>query len=287
MNSKTAVMLLLFTTLCTLLVAGEVKDPFENAKYKIMFVEEAAKGKNYLLTSDVNGNNRKRLTPAFNNIVFPKYNEMSGWVAFTNRTQEMKSEVYILNSQRTKVKRLIQDMIFQDFSPDGKQMLLTSADAASELYVYNILSKNTRRISQNHKVVSASYSNFGPWIAAAVINSKQKVSVYRYSTLAQGIFKISKDDNLNDAYPSFMDEDNILFFSNELSEKDTIVNSLILHSVKKDVRENLNFLGTNPSASPDGKFIAYENRGFIHVVSMDDYYRKVIGKGKHPTWIKN
>jgi len=71
---------------------------------KIMYVDTSEEGKTYLATIDPDGTGKSRLTPAYSNIVFPRICESSGWMGFTNKTPDMRSEVYLLSRDGKKIK---------------------------------------------------------------------------------------------------------------------------------------------------------------------------------------
>ena len=106
-----------------MLFASNLYAAENNLSNKILFVEKEKAGSTYLSVMDPNGANKKRLTPSMFNIVFPKYNNKSGWVAFTNQTANMTSEIYILNKNGDQLKKILTNASFEDFSPDGKSFL--------------------------------------------------------------------------------------------------------------------------------------------------------------------
>lgn len=252
---------------------------------KILFVEKEGTGITYLSVMDANGSNKKRLSPPLNNVIFPKYCEKSGWVAFTNQTKDMVSEIYLLNRNGDKLRKVLTNASFEDFSPDGKSFLYTSANDKAELYVYNLDSKKATKISQNLKVVSANWSTDGEWIIASVLEKDGFLDLYFISAYAQGIIKATNTPGINEAYPMFSKDNlNAVFYTNINGENE-------IQILGVGVKDNLalakpGLIGTHPSFSPDGNSIVYQKGDDIMVGDIKGLKTKKIGTGKTPYWAK-
>ena len=252
---------------------------------KILFVEKEKTGLTYLSVMDPNGANKKRLTPSLNNIVFPKYCEKSGWIAFTNQTDKMESEIFILNKDGDQLKKILTNASFEDFSPDGKSFLYTSADANASLYVYNLADKKATKISQDLKVTSANWSNDGEWIITSVFTNDGTLDIYLISCYAQGIIKCTDTKGVNEAFPMFSKDNlNAVFYTNANGENE-------IQILGVGTKDNLalsrpGIVGTHPSFSPDGKSIVYQKGNDIVVSDIGGLKSTKIGSGSTPYWTK-
>ena len=253
---------------------------------KILFVEKEKAGTTYLAVMNPDGSNRKRLTPSLFNIVFPKYNEKTGYVAFTNQTENMVSEIYVLNANGDQLSKVLTNASFEDFSPDGKSFLYTSVDEKASLYVYNIAKKEATKISQNLKVVSANWSPDGEWIVASVMTEDGSLDLYLISCYAQGIIRATQTANVNEAFPMFSNDNmKVVFYTNRYGEKNEI--EILGVGTKNNLALSRPMLvGTHPSFSPDDKNIVYQEGKDIFVTDISGQNPKKIGSGQTPYWTK-
>lgn len=256
-----------------------------NLSNKILFVEKEKAGSTYLSIVDPNGSNKKRLTPAFNNIIFPKYNDKSGWIAFTNQTDKMESEIYLLNKTGDKIMKVLTKAAFEDFSPDGKRFLYTTTDEKAELYVYTIAAKTAVKISQNLKVTAASWSQDGDWIITSVMAEDGTLDLYMISCYAQGIFRMTNTPGVNEAFPSFSNDNlKAVYYTNRHGENELEIMGVGTHENLALSRPMIT--GTHPSFSPDDKYVVYQQGDNIMVSDIGGLKSKKIATGKTPRWTK-
>ncbi len=257
-----------------------------NLSNKILFVEKEQAGSTYLSVMDPNGANKKRLTPSMFNIVFPKYNNKSGWVAFTNQTANMTSEIYILNKNGDQLKKILTNASFEDFSPDGKSFLYITTDQNASLYVFNIAKKEATKVSQTLKVTSANWSPDGEWIVASVLTDNGTLDLYLISCYAQGIIKATDTPNANEAFPMFSNDNmKVAFYTNRHGDKNEI--EILGVGVKNNLALTRPLLvGTHPSFSPDDKSIVYQDGEDIFVSDLNGHEPTKIGTGRTPYWTK-
>jgi Tol biopolymer transport system component len=249
---------------------------------KILFIDSPSQNKNYLATINPDGTGKKRLTPAFNNIMFPRFNEKSGWIGFTNKTKEMKSEIYLLNQNGDKVKRVLTDAAFEDFSPDGKFFLYTTCNGKGELFVYSLDRKRAMKISQNLKIVSANWSPDGEWIAASAIQNDGTTDLYLISAFAQGIKRLTDTRGVNEAFPVFSaDNKFIVYFTNRYGPNELEYMQLKAKKLQRPI-----ITGIYPTLSPDNEWVAFQEGNTIGVARIDGVEKETLVKGRTPFWIK-
>ena len=269
-----------------MLFASSLYAADNNLSNKILFVEKEKAGSTYLSVMDPNGANKKRLTPSMFNIVFPKYNNKSGWVAFTNQTANMTSEIYILNKNGDQLKKILTNASFEDFSPDGKSFLYTTTDQNASLYVFNIAKKEATKVSQTLKVTSANWSPDGEWIVASVLTDDGTLDLYLISCFAQGIIRATDTPNYNEAFPMFSNDNlKVAFYTNRYGNKNEI--EILGVGVKNNLAiSRPSIVGTHPSFSPDDKSIVYQDGEDIYVSDIDGHKPTKIGTGRTPYWTK-
>ena len=277
---------LVTTAVFVMLLASSLYAADNNLSNKILFVEKEKAGSTYLSVMDPNGANKKRLTPSMFNIVFPKYNNKSGWVAFTNQTANMNSEIYILNKNGDQLKKILTNASFEDFSPDGKSFLYITTDQNASLYVFNIAKKEATKVSQTLKVTSANWSPDGEWIVASVLTDDGTLDLYLISCFAQGIIRATETPNVNEAFPMFSNDNlKVAFYTNRHGDKNEI--EILGVGVKNNLALTRPLLvGTHPSFSPDDKSIVYQDGEDIYVSDLNGQKPTKIGNGRTPYWTK-
>lgn len=249
---------------------------------KILYIDSPSIDKNYLTTISPDGSGKNRLTPAFNNIMFPRYNEKSGWIGFTNKTANMKSEIYLLNKTGDKIRKVLTGAAFEDFSPDGKFFLYTTCDGKAELFVYSLERKRANKISQDMKVVSASWSADGEWIAASVLDKDGSTDLYLISAFAQGIKRLTATTGVNEAFPVFTtDNKYLVYFTNRYGKNELEYLDLKENKVQRPI-----ISGIYPSLSPDNKWVTFQEGNTIGISRIDGLDKSTLIKGRTPYWIK-
>lgn len=249
---------------------------------KILFIDSPEKTKNYLAVMNPDGSNKRRLTPAFHNIMFPRLNEKSGWIGFTNKTEQMGSEIYLLNKNGDKLKRILTDAAFEGFSPDGKFLLYTTCNGKAELYVYSIERRRASKISQNLKVISADWSPNGDWIATSVLQSDGSTDIYLISTIAQGIKQITATKGINEAFPVFSSDNKFLvYFTNRYGSNEIEYLDLENKKIQRPIIK-----GIYPTLSPDNKWVTVQTGNTISTSRIDGMNKNTICKGRTPFWTK-
>ncbi|NLI76713.1 MAG: hypothetical protein GX442_09765 [Candidatus Riflebacteria bacterium] len=249
---------------------------------KILFVDTSEAGKTFLATINPDGTGKTRLTPSYFNIVFPKSCETSGWMGFTNKTPDMKSEVYLLSRDAKKIKKILEGAALEGFSPNGKFLIYTTCDMKAELFVYSIESKTATQISQNLRVTAADWSPDSEWIAVSVLVEDGTNDLYMISTMAQGIIRLTQTPGVDESFPVFTKDGKYLaFISNRNGENE--IEYLDLHE-KKFQRPLI--MGMYPSVSPDKNWVAFEKDGQIGISQGDGLNTKVLTAGRTPWWIR-
>ena len=259
-----------------------------NLKNKILFVNKAAEGGTYLCVINPDGTNKIRLTPTLFNIILPKNNPVTGEIAFTNQTEDMSSEIYILDNTGKKLTKILTNACFQDFSPDGKTMLYTTTGKEPALYVYDLNKKKAYKVSKSLKVCSANYSPDGEWIVVSDLTSTGNMDMHMISCYGRGIFPLVLTYQSNEAYPVFSpDNKNIAYYTNRYNELYEI--EIMGVGLKKEgdfaVRRT-KLVGTNPSFSPNGKIIAYQHNNSIMIGDINGVKTKKVTDGRFPYWTK-
>ena len=271
--------------LALLFTAGVRAAEVKSMTNKILYVEKEKAGSTYLCAMDPDGANKRRLTPAFHNIVFPKYCEKSGWIAFTNQTDKMESEIYILNKNGDQLKKIITNAAFEDFSPDGKSFLYTTTDEKASLYMYNLSSKQATKISQDLKVTAANWSNDGEWIITSCMTNDGTLDLYLISCYAQGIIRATATPGVNEAFPMFSkDNRQVIYYSNKKGTNG--INIMGVGEKNNLTTNDTELAGTHPSFSPDGKSFVYQLDNTILIGDPSGNMPQAIGKGCTPYWTK-
>lgn len=273
-----------FTLIMLLLVTASLSAQSETPAMtgRILYIDSSAPDSHYLTSINPDGTGKTRLTPAFNNIMFPRYNAASGWIGFTNKAPDMTSEIYLLNRSGDRIKKVLTGAAIEDFSPDGKFFLYTTCDGKAELFVYSLERKRANKISQNLKVTAASWAPGGEWIAASVLAEDGSNDLYLISTLAQGIIRLTDTKKINETFPVFTnDEKYLVYFTNRYGS-----NELEYMNIETKQLQRPNVHGLFPTLSPDNKHVTYQIGESIAVCRIDGLDIKVLVPGRTPLWIK-
>lgn len=264
---------------------------------KILFVEKGKIGKTYLSVMDADGKNVKRLTDAMFSIAFPRYNDKTGLIGFTNFTENMEAEIYLLDAKNKVLTKILNGSVLQDFSPDGKSLLYTSTGDNPSLYIYDVNKKEKVKISKSLKVASANWSRVGDWIVSSVYNENGILDLYYITPYSGELIRLTNTVKSNEAFPMFSpDALKFVYFTNrngkynELEIMGASSNAETIGVFKTGLK------GTNPCFSPDGQFILYQDGNDIMVAKISDkthllkdiklFGSQKIGTGNYPYWVK-
>jgi Tol biopolymer transport system component len=272
-------------TMIIALAAGSVplaaQDAAPPPRAKILFVDTSEQGKTYLAIMNADGSGKTRLTPAHNNIVFPRVCEKTGWIAFTNKLPDMTSEIYVLSEDRKKIKKFLTGYAFECFSPDGKFLLYTTCDQKAELFSYSMNSKRATKLSQDLKVTAADWSPNGEWIAVSAMGDDGTQDLYLISTLAQGVVRLTETKGINESFPVFTPDGKFLACITDRSGRSEIE---YLDLTTKQFQRPL-ITGLYPAISPDGRWVAYQTGDRIGLSRGDGLDQQLLLTGRTPTWI--
>lgn len=275
---------LVFSLVGSFVSVGAEPSPEAAPTGRILFVDttEQNQGKTFLATINPDGTGKNRLTPAYNNIVFPRMCEASGWIGFTNKLPDMRSEVYLLSRDGQKVKKILDGAALEGFSPDGKYVLYTSCDREATLFAYSIESKQATKLSQDLKITAADWSPSKDWIAVSALCANGSSDLYLISTLAQGIIRLTDTPEVSESFPVYThDGTKLAFISNRNGSNEV---EFIDVSKKETYRPLIP--GMYPSVSLDDEWVTFqsgENIGISRVTGTDI---KSLGLGRTPSWIK-
>ncbi|MFZ2959698.1 MAG: hypothetical protein WA705_22675 [Candidatus Ozemobacteraceae bacterium] len=249
---------------------------------KILYVDTSEAGKTYLATIQADGTGKSRLTPAYSNIVFPRYCEKSGWIGFTNKLPDMRSEVFLLNRDGSKVKKILDGAALEGFSPDGKFLLYSTCDKDAGLYAYGIESKNATKISADYRITAADWSSSSDWIAVSALMEDGTNDLFLISTLAQGIIRLTATPKVSESFPAFSRDGKYLAF---ISDRNGGSEIEFMNIEKKDTFRPL-IIGLYPCISPNDGWVTYQIGEQVGVCPKNGLGAKVITAGRTPVWIK-
>jgi len=249
---------------------------------KILYVDTSESNKTYLATILPDGTGKTRITPVYSNIVFPKLCEASGWIGFTNKLPDMSSEVYLLNRNGTKIKKILNGASLEAFSPNGKFVLYTTCDKNAELYSYSIENRRSTKISEKLKVTGADWSSQGDWIAISALADDGTNDLWLISTMAQGIIRITKTKGVNESFPTFTkDGKNLVFITDRYGNNELEYLDLDKRSFHRPL-----IRGMYPALSPTNYWITYQIGEKIGISRSNGLDTKTLVEGRTPCWIK-
>jgi len=265
------------------LAAQGGKDDKTPATGKLLYVDTTEQDKTYLAEISPDGKNKVRLTPAYNNIVFPKKCETTGMIGFTNKTPDMKSEVIILDKEAGSARKILDGAALEGFTPDGTHVLFTTCTMNPELGMYNLKDKKSFRISDKKlKVTAADASPDGKWVAVSAFGEDDSSDIYMISALAQGVFRITQTPGVNESFPVFGNDSRRLVYMTDKSGNQELEYSD--SETKQAHRPALP--GMYPSLSPDNKWVAFQQGEEVCIARVNGLDTKAVIQGRTPTWTK-
>lgn len=251
---------------------------------RILYVDTTEKDKTYLATILPDGTDKKRITPGYSNIVFPRMSEVRGCIGFTNKQPDMTSEVYILSKDGKKIQKVLENAAIECFSPDGKFVLYTTCDMNASLFAYSIEDKASVKLSDTLKITAADWSPKGDWIAASALAEDGTNDLWLISTKAQGFQRLTETPGVNESFPVFTADGKYLaFISNRHDES----NEIEFLDIDKRALQRPLIKGMYPSLSPSNKWVSFEIGPEIGISRIDGIGSKVVTQGRTPCWIKN
>lgn len=251
---------------------------------RILFVDTAEKGKTYLASMLPDGTDKKRLTPGYNNMVFPRHCAATGWIGFTNKLPNMTSEVYLLSRDGKKIKKIFENAALECFSPDGKSLLYTTCDKQAALYAYVIDEKTSVKISDSLRIISADWAPKGDWIAVSAMEANGNGDLYLISTRAQGIIRLTQTTAVSETFPVFSADGKYLAFIS--NRHDSEYQEIEYLDIEKRSLQRPIIKGLYPSLSPSNTWVTFEAGDSVGISRADGLHGRSVSKGRSPFWMK-
>lgn len=287
-NKIVAALLAAFFASGSSLIAQEASEAMPKPTGKIIYVDTTDRNKNYLAYMNADGTEKKRLTPAYYNISFPKYCKKRNIIGFTTRepnekTKQFDSTIYLF--AKNKIKKFLIGATLEDFSPDGTKMLFLTSNEKSQLYAYNMASKKKEKICEDNRIVSARWSPKGEFIVATRMTDDNTTDLILISTSTKTVLPLSSTPGQNESFPDFLDDEASIIFctdSNEHNEYE--IEALAIE--RPLIKYKTGIKGIFPSVSPDKQWIAYENNGRV-MIAYKTSYKQDLAQGRAPIWVEN
>src|SRR6056297_2328435 len=103
---------------------------------------------------------------------FPVVCDRTGLIGFTNHTQSMSAEVYVIDPNTITPRKVVNGAILEDISPDGKQLLISGASSSPSLYLVNVATHQLEQITKGYTVSSARFSPNGETVVFGVMDKR-------------------------------------------------------------------------------------------------------------------
>ncbi len=246
---------------------------------KILFVVTEKAGVTYLAASDPFGKEIVPISPKYNNIMYPRVCHATAMIGFTNKKKNMNSEVYLIDLKAKKAFKILDGAAFEGFSPNGKFILYTSCTSEAGLYLYNIETKSSKLVSKAD-IISASWSKDNKWIAASVLTKSGKTDLIKISLANFKTEKITNTATINESFPVFTADGRYMAFCIGRDRN----NRVAFFDIEKKSIYETPMAGRNPSASPDNKWVVFENNNSICIGDKDGKRVHKVAAGKTPIW---
>ncbi len=234
---------------------------------------EPASGK-YIQLTDVT-------TPGLFNLSFPVVCESTGLIGFTNHTQSMAAQVYVIHPDSTTPIKVVDGGILEDISPDGKHLLVSGASSSPSLYLMDVLTHKMEQITKGYTVSSARFSPDGKTVVFGVMEKTGSMDIYKLDLPNKTISALIQTAQWSEYFPSLTkDGQYLMFMTNRTGQWG--VDYLDMNTNK---RYQTNLWGMYPVLSGDDAWAALEKDGQILISKTTGEEPQTLGKGSTPQWI--
>ncbi len=266
----------LFILISLSLWAYSIPDP-------ILFVQDSheAGGKTFLSLIVPGSSAPLRITEDFFRISFPRVCAATGRIGFTHHTQQMRSEIYLIEPNETKPKKIMDNAILEDFSPDGRYILYSAGGAAPSLFQKDLQSGQVRQLTQGQAVSSARWSPNGDTIGYSVLTSGGTNDIYLLQVRDLTTKPLTQTPQIDEFYPLFNHDGRFIAF---MSNRTGIWRMEYMDLVEGGHYQS-NIQGMYPELSADDEWTVVERSNHIVVSLTSGAEEKVLIAGITPTWI--
>src|SRR6056297_646574 len=212
---------------------------------------------------------------------FPVVCEKTGLIGFTNHTQSMGAEVYVIDPNTTTPRKVVDGAILEDISPDGKKLLISGASSSPSLYLVDAATHQLEQITKGYTVSSARFSPNGKTVVFGVMDKTGSMDIYKLELSNKQISPLIQTTQWSEYFPSFtQDGQYLMFMTNRTGQWG--VDYVDMNTNK---RYQANLWGMYPSLTNDDAWTALEKDGQIFVSTTTGKELQTLVKGTTPQWI--
>ena len=220
-------------------------------------------------------------TPGLYNLSFPVVCDSTALIGFTNHTQSMAAEVYVIDPNSTIPRKVVDGAILEDISPDGKYLLVSGASSSPSLYLVNVATHGLEQITSGYTVSSARFSPDGETVVFGVMDKTGSMDIYKLELFNKDISPLIQTSQWSEYFPSFTkDGQYLLFMTNRTGQW-----GVDYVDMNTDKRYQADLWGMYPSLSADDAWTALEKDGEILISKTTGKELQRLGEGTTPQWI--
>lgn len=250
----------------------------------ILAIESLGKKGDRLIATNISGDDQKIASPLYHSISSIAYCAEQDLIAYTIKDKSFKTKAYLKKGIDGEPLSL-PEMIVEDFSSDCKSLIHTVPGKSTHLYLYLFKDKISKSLIQLPKLaIGANWSPDNRVIVLWLMGSLSKATgdLYLLSYPELVLKRLTNTPEVNEIYPSFLDDETILYNVTAAGKTDWEVATLNLETGLKKL---MGIKGMYPRAISEGRAILYDKNNQIHLFDTETSRSTVIASGGRALWL--
>ncbi len=257
---------------------------FSNKQDLILAIESLGKKGDRLIVTGVQGNSQKVISPLYTLISSIAYCAEQNLIAYTIKDKNFQTKAYLKRGIDSEPLSL-PEIIVEDFSSNCESLIHTVPGKSTHLYLYSFNDKTSKPLFKLPKLaIGARWSPNNRSIVLWLMGnlSKGTGDLYLLSYPGLELQRLTNTPEINEIYPSFLDDKTILFNFTAAGTTDWEVATF---NLKTGSSHSVGIKGMYPRAISKGRAILYDKNSKIHLFDTQTSTSTVIANGGRALWL--